>query len=58
MDGKEIRVAERIELAKLKIVILDHGERVRFLEVEDPRGKLIRQINDQGAENGLMADVA
>jgi hypothetical protein len=49
---------KEIRLDRLKIIILDHGEKVRTVEKEDPRIGFVEAFNKQGAEFGLVAKYA
>lgn len=48
---------DETKLESLKVIILDHGEKVRVFEVEDPRDTLIRKFNALGQVVGLTAEV-
>ena len=47
--------AEARNFAPLTVVILDHGEKVRTVEIEDPRDEFIKAFNEQGERYGLQA---
>jgi hypothetical protein len=49
---------ETITLDRLKVIILDHGEEVQQVDVEDPREQIIAEFNKQGEQFGLTATVA
>lgn len=49
---------KEIQLDRLKIVILDHGEKVEQVELEDSRQQWINRFNEQWSDVGLEAKVA
>jgi hypothetical protein len=52
MEGQEIT------LDRLKIIILDHGEKVSEVELPDPRKSWVDDFNDEWCDVGLEARVA
>lgn len=48
---------EQCQLEKLKVVISDNGEKVREIELEDPRERFIKQFNQDWEELGLSASL-
>jgi hypothetical protein len=55
MDASKLAVVEEIKLEPLKIVILDHGEKVRVVEVPDPRTAIMAVFNAMGKAIGASA---
>jgi hypothetical protein len=55
MDASKLAVVEEIKLEPLKIVILDHGEQVGLVELEDPRNGWVEGFNKAWASCGMSA---
>ncbi len=49
---------QEIRLEPLRVVILDHGEKVRVVELSDPREDYIAEFNARCIVRGLTAEVA
>jgi hypothetical protein len=56
MDGQQVK--EQVTLPDLAVVILQAGEKIRLINIPDPREMLIRQLNLEGKEFGVTAEVA
>lgn len=54
----EQQVVEQVALPALAVVVLQGGEKVKLIQMPDPRELLIRQLNLQGKEFGVTAEVA
>jgi hypothetical protein len=55
MDASKLAVVQEIKLEPLKIVILDHGEKVRVVEVPDPRVAYLKAFALDPGTRGLVA---
>ncbi len=49
---------QEITLERLRIIIVDHGEPVDQVELDDPRQKWVDGFNEQWSGVGLEAKVA
>jgi hypothetical protein len=47
----------RAALPNLSVVVIKGGERVKVIEVPDPRAALIEQLNLRGEKFGLHAEI-
>lgn len=56
MDAKEAKPGA-VSLEKLKVVILDHGEKVRVVELDDPREAYITEFNARCIARGRTAEL-
>jgi hypothetical protein len=56
--AQDIRAEAVVELKPLKVVILDHGEKVRVVDFTDPRAKFMELLNEMTVSTGIEAHVA